>query len=248
MRRRLCRVPVTVVYAALLVVVTVTLAALGPAVHDRVVGYASTNLHNLGAGRIDTLFASALIADDGRFFLWLPGLICLLAVAELAWRSRRLLAVFLVGHIGTTLVVAAGLVAAVELGWLPWSISRVADVGVSYGVLTVVGALTAVVPARLRAVWLAWWLAGSVAVLAVSDDFTEAGHVVALALGLVLARRLAAPVRWTPAQGALFGVGACFGYAVLVHTPELAVVGVPASAVGAALVAMISGWLSRVKN
>ncbi|GCA96402.1 MULTISPECIES: rhomboid-like protein [Mycolicibacterium] len=98
MRRRLCRVPVTVVYAALLVVVTVTLGALGPAVHDRVVGYASTNLHNLGAGRIDTLFASALIADDGRFFLWLPGLICLLAVAELAWRSRRLLAVFLVGH------------------------------------------------------------------------------------------------------------------------------------------------------
>ena len=170
MRRRLSRVPVTVVYAALLVVVTVTLAALGPAVHDRVVGYASTNLHNLGAGRIDTLFASALIADDGRFFLWLPGLICLLAVAELLWRSRRLLAVFLVGHIGTTLVVAAGLVAAVELGWLPWSVSRVADVGVSYGVLTVVGALTAVVPARLRAVWLAWWLAGSVAVLAGSDN------------------------------------------------------------------------------
>ena len=31
MRRRLSRVPVTVVYAALLVVVTVTLAALGPA-------------------------------------------------------------------------------------------------------------------------------------------------------------------------------------------------------------------------
>ena len=49
-------------------------------------------------------------------------------------------------------------------------------------------------------------------------------------------------------RGTLFGVGACFGYAVLVHTPELAVVGVPASAVGAALVAMIAGWLSRVKN
>ncbi|TXH22500.1 MAG: hypothetical protein E6R06_17080 [Mycobacterium sp.] len=248
MRRRLARVPVTVVYAALLVVVTVALTALGPAAHDRVVGYASTNLHNLGAGRVDTLFASALVADDGRFFLWLPGLICLLAVAELVWRSRRLLAVFLGGHIGTTLVVAAGLVAAVELGWVPWSISRVADVGVSYGVLTVVGALTAVVPARLRAAWLGWWLAGSVAVLAVGDDFTEVGHVVALALGLVLSPRLDAPVRWTPVQGVLFGVGACFGYAVLVHTPELAVAGVPASAVGAALVAMISGWLSRVKN
>lgn len=246
--RRLPRIPVTVGYAALLVVVTLTLAALGTAVHDRVIGYASTNLHNLGEGRFGTLLASALIADDGRFFLWLPGLVCLLAVAELAWHSRRLLVVFLVGHIGTTLVVAAGLVAAVELGWLPRSISRAADVGVSYGVLTVVGALTAVVPARLRAVWLAWWLAGAVAVLAVSDDFTEAGHVVALALGLVLSTRLDAPVQWTRGQAVAFGVGGCFGYAVLVHTPALAVAGVPASAVGAALVAMISGWLSRVKN
>ena len=248
MRHRLPRVPVTVGYAALLVVITVTLAALGPAVHDRVVGYASTNLHNLGEGQVGTLLASALIADDGRFFLWLPGLICLLAVAELLWQSRRLLVVFLVGHIGTTLVVAAGLVAAVELGWLPWSISRVADVGVSYGVLTVVGALTAVVPPRLKPAWLGWWLAGSVAVLAVSDEFTEAGHVVALTLGVVLSTRLEAPLRWPRGQAVAFGIGVCFGYAVLVHTPELAAVGIPASAVGAVLVAMISGWLSRVKN
>ena len=246
--RRLPRIPVTVAYAAMLVAVTVGLATLDPAVHDRVIGYASTNLHNLGEGRVGTLIASALIADDGRFFLWLPGLICLLAVAELLWRSRRLLVVFLVGHIGTTLVVAAGLVVAVESGWLPWSISRVADVGVSYGVLTVVGALTAVVPARLKPAWLGWWLAGSIAVLVASDDFIEAAHVVALLLGLVLSTRLDSPVCWTRGKAVTFGVGVCFGYAVLVHTPELAVVGVPASAAGATLVAMISGWLSRVKN
>ncbi|OBJ43623.1 hypothetical protein A5630_18375 [Mycolicibacterium mucogenicum] len=241
-------VPVTAVYAAVLVVVTVTLAALGPTVHDRVIGYASTNLHNLGEGRVGTLIASALIADDGRFFLWLPGLICLLAIAELLWRSRRLVVVFLVGHIGTTLVVAAGLLVAVELGLLPWSISRAVDVGVSYGVLTVVGALTAAVPARLKPAWLGWWLAGSVAVLMVGVDFTEAGHVVALMLGLLISARLDSPVQWTRGKAALFGVGVCFGYAVLVHTPELAAAGVPASAVGATLVAMISGWLSRVKN
>ncbi|OKH83754.1 membrane protein [Mycobacterium sp. ST-F2] len=248
MWRRLPRVPVTVAYAAVLVVVTVGLATLGPAVHDRVIGYASTNLHNLGEGRVGTLIASALIADDGRFFLWLPGLICLLAVAELLWRSRRLVVVFLVGHIGTTLVIAAGLLVAIELGRLPWSVSRVADVGVSYGVLTVVGALTAVVPARLKPAWLGWWAAGSVAVLVVSDDFTDTGHVIALALGLLISMRLDTPVRWTRGKAVVFGVGVAFGYAVLVHTPELAVVGVPASAVGAALVAMIAGWLSRVKN
>ncbi len=246
--RRLPRIPVTVAYAVVLVAVTVVLTVLGPAVHDRVIGYASTNLHNLGEGRVGTLIASALIADDGRFFLWLPGLICLLAIAELLWRSRRLLMVFLVGHIGTTLVVAAGLVAAIELGRLPWTTSRVADVGVSYGVLTVVGALTAVVPPRLKPAWLGWWLAGSVAVLMVGDDFTDAGHVVALALGAAISARLDSAVHWTRGKTVVFGVGVCFGYAVLVHTSELAMAGVPASAVGATLVAMISGWLSRVKN
>ncbi|MUL63500.1 hypothetical protein BOO86_03415 [Mycobacterium sp. CBMA 234] len=248
MPRWLLRVPVTLIYAVLLIAATVTFRALEPRIQDRVLAYTSTNLHNLAHGHIGTLLSSAFIADDGLFFLWLPGFVCLLAAAELLWRSGRLLVVFSVGHVVTTLVVAAGLAVAVEAGWLPWSISRVADVGVSYGVLTVVGALTAAVPARLKPVWLGWWLAGAAAVLAASGDFTEAGHVVAFGLGLLIATRLPPPVRWTRGEAVVFGVGVCFGYAVLVHTPELAVVGVPASAVGATLVAMISGWLSRVKN
>ncbi len=120
------------------------------------------------------------------FYFWLPGLICLLAAVELRWRSHRLVVMFFVGHVVTTLVVAAGLVVAVELGWLPRSISRVADVGVSYGVLTVVGALTAVIPTRLKPVWLGWWLAGAVAVVVVSSDFTEAGHAIAVAVGIMI--------------------------------------------------------------
>lgn len=238
--RHLHRVPVTVAYAASLVAVTTAVAALGPAVHDRVIGYASTNLHNLAHGRFGTLLSSAFIADDDLFYFWLPGLICLLAAVELRWRSRRLVVMFFVGHVVTTLVVAAGLVVAVELGWLPRSISRVADVGVSYGVLTVVGALTAVVPARLKPVWLGWWLAGAVAVLVVSGDFTEAGHVIAFAVGLLMSTRLEPPAHWTRGETVVFGVGVCFGYAVLVHTPELALIGLPASSLCATVTAVVS--------
>ena len=46
---------------------------------------------------------------------------------------------FAVGHIGATLLVAVGLTAAVELGWLPTVVSRATDVGMSYGAAAVLG-------------------------------------------------------------------------------------------------------------
>ncbi|MDR3660695.1 MAG: hypothetical protein P4L86_09925 [Mycobacterium sp.] len=239
---RLRRVRLTLTYAVLLIAVTVTLGLLGPKVRDRVTEHASTNLHNLAHGRLGTLLGSAFIADGDMFLLWLPAMLCLLAAAELLWHSRRLLVVFAVGHVMTTLIVAAGLVIAVELGWLPRSISRVADVGVSYGVMAVVGALTAVVPARVKPAWIGWWLAGAVGVLVTSRDFTDSGHVVALVLGMLISMRLEPPARWTRLQSALFRIGVCFGYLVLVHTPELALVGVPASLLGATVTAVVSRW------
>jgi hypothetical protein len=50
--------------------------------------------------------------------------------------------VFVTGHIGATLLVAMGLTAAIELGWLPLSLSRASDVGVSYGAVAVLGTPT----------------------------------------------------------------------------------------------------------
>ena len=107
--------------------------ALGPQVQDRVISHVSTNLHNLSHGHIGTLLGSAFVIDAGPIYVWLPGLVCLLALAELMWGSGRLVVAFAVGHVGATLLVAAGLTAAVELGWLPLSVSRATDVGMSYG-------------------------------------------------------------------------------------------------------------------
>jgi hypothetical protein len=242
---RLVRVRVTVAYTAALSVVMVTLFVLGPKVRDRVTAYASTNLHNLAHGRIGTLLGSAFVADTGFFYVWLPGLICLLAAAELLWHGRRLLVVFIAGHIGATVVVAAGLFVAVEAGWVPWSMTRVADVGISYGAMAVAGALTAVVPVRFKPLWLAWWLSAATAVVAISTDFTDIGHVVALVLGMVISSRLDSDVSWTPTRRALFAGGALFGYLVLLHAPELALGGVPASVLGTAVVGAVALLVRR---
>lgn len=136
---------VTIGYAAALVIVAGTLAALGPTVHDRVIRHASTNLHNLAHGRIGTLLGSAFVVDVGAMALWLPGLVCLLALAELLWRSRKLLTTFLIAHIGATLVIAAALAVAVHQGWMPRSITLATDVGMSYGAMGVLGMLTAAI-------------------------------------------------------------------------------------------------------
>ena len=213
-RVRADRLRVTAAYTVILLAVSVTLTALGAHTRAAVVSEMSTNLHNLAHGRLGTLVGSAFVSDGGDVYLWLPGLVCLLALGELIWRGRGLLITFAVGHIGATLIVAVGLVAAVETGWLPFSVARATDVGISYGAVCVLGALTASIPLRWRPAWIGWWL--GIALVATFDaDFTAFGHVLALLLGIGLSFRLPAITRWTPVHATLLVVGATFGYFVL---------------------------------
>jgi hypothetical protein len=215
---RLALVRVTVTYAVIVTCVTVALYALGPLVQDRVISHVSTNLHNLSRGHFGTLLGSAFVIDAGPIYVWLPGLVCLLGLAELTWGSVRLVLAFAAGHVGATLLVAVGLTAAVELGWLPVSVSRATDVGMSYGAMAVLGALTTAIPRRWRPAWIGWALAAGVAVVAVGRDFTDVGHAVALALGMLVSTRFGRPQHWTPARFLVLGAAAGFGYLVLAST------------------------------
>lgn len=212
---------VTSTYTVILLTVHAGLAALGPHARHVAVTRMSTNLHNLARGHLGTLIGSAFVDEGGGLFLWLPGFVCLLALGELLWRSMGLLITFAIGHIGATLIVAVGLVAAVQTGWLPFSVARASDVGISYGAVCVLGALTASIPARWRPVWAGWWL-GTAALAAVGADFdfTAAGHVVALMLGLGLSFWLRATTPWTSLHLALLVVGTMFGY-FLVSGPSV---------------------------
>ena len=146
---RVARVRFTVGYVAILTAVSFAILSVGPHTRELVIQHASTNLHNLAHGRLGTLLGSAFVVDAGPVYFWMPFLTCLLVLAELHLRSIRLMVAFVIGHIGATLVVVGALAAAVEFGWLPMSITRASDVGMSYGALAVLGALTAAIPRAL---------------------------------------------------------------------------------------------------
>jgi hypothetical protein len=233
---RLLLVRVTMAYGVILLSVYATLAALEPSVRDRALAHASTNLHNLNHGHLGTLLVSAFVVDAGSIALWLPGLLCLLGLAELLWRSTRLVVAFLVGHVGATVLVAAGLTAAVTWDWMSAAVARATDVGMSYGAAAVLGTFTAAIPPRWRPPWIGWWLAVGAAVITVGRDFTDVGHVVALTLGTVVASRFGAPRPWTPLRVTLLCIATSFGFLVIANTLQELVV---ASACGAVAVVAV---------
>ncbi|RMI32543.1 rhomboid-like protein [Nocardia stercoris] len=186
--RRLGRLllPVTWGYAALLVAVTVAVASADEATRSKLVRHASTNLHNLLHGRLGTLFSSAfVIGDSVTALVVIPLLVCLLALAERRFGSARLVHIFLSGHVGSTLLVAAGLLFAVRHGWVSAAVMRVDDVGISYGAMALIGAFVAVVPARLRVAWIVSWPAVAVAGMVLGGTFTNVGHFVSVCIGLL---------------------------------------------------------------
>ncbi len=233
--RALARIRVTVAYAVILTGVSSVLVALGPRVQNRVISHASTNLHNLSHGHLGTLFVSAFVIEAGPIYVWLPGLMCLMALAELMWRSRRLVVAFAIGHIGATLLVAVGLTAAVELGWLSTDVTRATDVGMSYGASAVLGALSAAIPSRLRPAWIGWWIAIAVAVVAVNRDFTDVGHGMALVLGVLASTRFGHAARWTPTRCLLLLVASAFGFLMLANNTPTLIAASGLGVVGAAL-------------
>lgn len=213
----LALVRVTVGYSVALVVVGAALGMAGPRVADDVASDMSTNLYNLAHGHVETLVGSAFIDPDGPIHVWLPGLLCLLGLTELLWGSGSLISSFGLGHVGATLVVAAGLAVGVGLGWLPTSIARTSDVGASYGVAGVLGALTVAIPGRWRAAWVGCWIMVAGRAVYIGGDFTSVGHLVALMLGMLLSARFHFVARWTPARWVMLVIGAAYGYLVLAN-------------------------------
>ena len=103
------------------------------------------------------------------------------------------------------MLVAAGLDYEVRHGLVDLTLAHASDVGVSYGLVAVAGALTwLLVPRRWRPVWvLAVFLSIAVAALG-GLTFTDVGHLLSLAIGLATA-----PLVWrwqrTPGRAVLAG-------------------------------------------
>ena len=232
------RVRVTLAYAVVLVAVAVALLRLNPQAQDAVIHDASTNLHNLHHGHLGTLIGSAFVNEPALMYVWLPGLMALLALAELLWTGRRLVLAFAVGHLGATLIVAVALTAALTAGLASRTLANAVDVGMSYGAVGVLGTLTFAIPARWRAPWVGWWLSvAATAVFLSRGDFTTVGHGVALVLGMMLGSRFGAHRGWTVPKYLLLTVAMGFGYLIIAYGDMWGPVVAVAGALGA-----VSAW------
>lgn len=215
-RSHLGRIRVTLIYAMALAAIAAVQVRLAPSAQQDLIRAASTNLRNLSEGRVATLIGSAFITESEYFYIWLPGLVALLALGELLWRARRLVVTFAVGHVGATLIVAAAIAVALRAELVPASVADAADVGMSYGAVAVLGVLTFALPRRWREAWAGGWLALAVGSVLVSGaDFTAVGHAVALALGIVIGCRFGASEPWTAPRYVLLTVASGFGYALI---------------------------------
>jgi hypothetical protein len=194
------RCPLTATYLLVLVVVAVVVAQLPPRVADEVVNHVSTNLQGLRNAPLLVLVASAFVLCGGPVGLLLLPLVAVAMGAVEHWLGKlATVLVFALGHVGATLGLAVILASGIAHRMIDPQIATVRDVGVSYGLLALAGTLTARVPA-----WWRRWSAGalgclSLGMFAVSRDPTEAGHVLAVIIGLALAAVLVRAVAFATA-------------------------------------------------
>ena len=158
---------------------------------------ASTNLNQLGRNPLPVLVSSAF---------WLPpdGLasklgvvafaVLVMAPLELWLGTGRWLVAFVTGHVGATLLTAAGLSVAVDSGWVSRRLTRTIDVGYSYGTLCLAALLVYRLPRRWRVPAAAALVVWALAALR-GGDYSSWGHLLAILIGFALwplARRRAA--------------------------------------------------------
>ncbi|MCJ0868033.1 rhomboid-like protein [Streptomyces sp. AP-93] len=174
-------VPLSAVYAGTVQLGAHALERLDPAVRERLLRRCSTNADNLDAGRWETLPASAFLVEEPMPLPYALLLAAVLGYAEYAYGAWWTAAAFLFGHVTATLLVYGVLRRTAG----PRT-RRAVDVGTSYGFNTVLGALTSALPrGPVRTTARVGLLALAVRpVLRRERTFTDAGHLVALGLGL----------------------------------------------------------------
>ncbi|MBV9025697.1 MAG: hypothetical protein JO362_18325 [Streptomycetaceae bacterium] len=191
------RNPLTAGYLVLLVLTHLWLLLVSPAMARTVLLAVSTNVDNLAHEPVGPLLGSALFFDGTltriNSLLFIGTLITLglgiaqcLAWLERRWGARRAFALFLLGHVGATLLTAVIIEAALAHGWYPQSVRQSLDFGISYGAQAVLAATTFLLPKRVRPWWAVFvvaWPLGGAEWSGPLPDFTTVGHLIATALG-----------------------------------------------------------------
>jgi hypothetical protein len=188
--------PVSSVYLLGLLLTTAVQQTSSAHAVARLLAEQSTNLYHLGRDPIRVLVASAFwLSTTWQFFGWAAALLLLVAPVERRISGRRTVAVLAIGHVGATLVTAAGLWLALHADAVEKSVAHAQDIGPSYAVFAAAACFTFFLDRRLRIPYLAVLAGYGLAMVVVSTTFTDFGHLLAIGLGLAsypLVRRAAA--------------------------------------------------------
>ncbi|MBO1419617.1 hypothetical protein J0670_34055 [Streptomyces sp. FH025] len=185
----------TTVYVLLLTVTASWLASQSHAERARFVRHNSSNVHHMEVGKWWTAFTSGLVVDGVPAWAGILAVALVLGLAEWRWGPARAGAVFVFGHLGATLL-TEGAMWVMLTARIPGALSRARDVGISYGLVATAGCLLALGPPALRRYGLPALAVVLAAAWAMNQELADAGHLVALTLG-VLASRTA----WLRARG-----------------------------------------------
>jgi hypothetical protein len=185
------RAPATLVYATLVLATTIVVRALDPAWRERLLAASSTNVANLTRAPVRVLVASAFWSQGRPIIVWIGVLVVAMALTERWIGTRRTIAVFAAGHVGATVLTQAAVAIAVAAGWMSRASLHMPDVGISYGLAALAGALALRFHGRARLVHVAVALSVILIFLISDPGVGNVGHVVAFALGLATADRLA---------------------------------------------------------
>jgi hypothetical protein len=177
--------PGTFTYFFALVVTTSSLRGLAPEVATGLVRFQSTNLDNLSDRPIQVLVLSAFWTTGSGAIGLLVRFALVLAPVERRLGTRRWLLVFATAHVLATLLTVAGISFGIRHGMSDPGLAEAVDVGVSYGMYGVAGALTWLLPSsRMRLAWVGALLLSVLAVSFEEAAFTDVGHLLSLAIGL----------------------------------------------------------------
>jgi hypothetical protein len=176
--------PLTSVWLAVLFVTTRIQRSAGRRRAKQIQRAHSTNLRRLDNEPSRVLAASLFWLDDQRWWPYVPVFVGVVAPAERRLRWWRWLLVGLAAHIIGTYVGQSYLRLLIRRGRAPKRLVNARDVGVSYFLLGVAGALTGYTRPPLRSPSQVTALAALTANAVARPTFTEVGHLTAFVVGL----------------------------------------------------------------